>query len=73
MQLPTADQHGTDFRHLTALAGEPVRLGIDGEELAEMEWLVEQRGHERAFVRPAPDGSTVLVLPEMWLGFGPGG
>ena len=42
VQLAAADEHGADLGQLAALAREPVRLGVDGEELGRRERCVEQ-------------------------------
>ena len=42
MQLAAADQHRAHLRQLAALAREPVRLRVDGEELGRRERLGEE-------------------------------
>jgi hypothetical protein len=63
VQLAAPDQHRTDLRQLAALAREPVRLRVDGEELRRGERVVEERAgteHNLRLIRPAPDGMGSL-------------
>ena len=55
VQLASADQHGADLGELAEVAGQPVGLGVDGEELGLGHWLVEQI-HERPMQPRGPDG-----------------
>jgi hypothetical protein len=52
VQLATADQHRADLGQLAALAGQPVGLRVDGEELGGGEGELE---HGPPSIRPEPD------------------
>ena len=62
MQLPAADQNGTDLGHLAEVAAVPVGLGVERDELRGREGLVEL-GHERVIESRRPDGWGEVVHP----------
>jgi hypothetical protein len=55
VQLPAAHEHGPHLGQLAEVAGEPVRLGVDREELGLGDWSGEQI-HERPMQSLGPDG-----------------
>ena len=62
VQLAAAHQHGADLGQLAEVAGEPVGLGVDGEELGAGHGLVEQI-HERPMQPSGSDGSQGAARP----------
>jgi len=62
VQLAAADEHGADLGQLARLAGEPVRLGVDDEELRVREGLIEEVGwHGPPSIRRRQDGMQVRL------------
>jgi hypothetical protein len=54
VELAPADEHRPDLGHLTGIAAQTVRLGVDHEELGGGDRLLEQR--HRRVIRVATDG-----------------
>ena len=62
MQLAAADQHRADLGQLAALAREPVRLRVDGEELRGEQGRSASVGHGPSFIRPAAGRMHALAV-----------
>ncbi len=60
VQLAAADEHRADLGQLAELAGEPVRLGVDGDELGGGQRVVEQI-HGTAMQARGSDGTQTSV------------
>ena len=59
VQLAAADEHGADLGQLAGVAGQAVRLGVDGEELRRRQRLGEDV--HPGVIRRGPDGVGDLV------------
>ena len=56
VELASTHEHRADLGQLAEVAREPVRLGVDGEELRTRQRLVAQSRHEPVMEPPRPDG-----------------
>ena len=59
VQLAAADEHGADLGQLAGLAGEPVGLGVDDEELGVASGC--RRIHSRPVLRRVPTDCNARV------------
>jgi hypothetical protein len=58
VQLAAADEHGADLGQLARVAGLPVRLRVDDEELRVCERCVQQIHADRALYAPGQTART---------------